>query len=252
MRASLDAVRATHPALCARHPRQTVYFSRCYLNRIPRATCSVDCTPRKCAAPAPPPPPLNARVHKTSNGPERCSLAWHPVFAARLWECTQGAPPPFRVVVRHPLSYLDLFNNALTGTVPAFSTSVDLDLSTNCFTNCTAYPDRAAACPCDAPSASPGEVAALVALYEATNGANWDDSTNWNTGDPCVQSWLGVSCSGRVPVNSITYVPREVVRALLSHAVSCVGDALRFFFPFLFWGCLRCVFVRLVCLAPLG
>jgi len=35
---------------------------------------------------------------------------------------------------------------------------------------------------------------ALVALYNSTNGDNWDDNTNWNSGDPCGNDWYGVVC----------------------------------------------------------
>ncbi len=39
------------------------------------------------------------------------------------------------------------------------------------------------------------ECQALVALYDSTDGDNWDDNTNWKqTGQPC--TWYGVSCSG--------------------------------------------------------
>lgn len=35
---------------------------------------------------------------------------------------------------------------------------------------------------------------ALVDLYNSTNGPGWTDSTNWLVGDPCVDSWYGVTC----------------------------------------------------------
>ena len=38
------------------------------------------------------------------------------------------------------------------------------------------------------------EKAALVALFEATDGYNWWISDNWMNGDPCMQSWYGVTC----------------------------------------------------------
>lgn len=37
---------------------------------------------------------------------------------------------------------------------------------------------------------------ALVSLYSATGGASWTTSTNWLTGDPCTNNWVGVLCSG--------------------------------------------------------
>jgi Leucine-rich repeat (LRR) protein len=40
------------------------------------------------------------------------------------------------------------------------------------------------------------ECQALVALYDSTNGENWEDNTGWNaTNSPC--SWYGVTCQGR-------------------------------------------------------
>ena len=39
------------------------------------------------------------------------------------------------------------------------------------------------------------ERAALVALYNATNGNNWTDSTNWGT-DEALDHWHGVTASG--------------------------------------------------------
>lgn len=35
---------------------------------------------------------------------------------------------------------------------------------------------------------------ALVALYNSTDGDNWNDNTNWLVGDPCDNNWYGVSC----------------------------------------------------------
>ncbi len=37
---------------------------------------------------------------------------------------------------------------------------------------------------------------ALMALYNATDGANWTDNTNWGVGDPCTNNWYGVGCNG--------------------------------------------------------
>ena len=38
-------------------------------------------------------------------------------------------------------------------------------------------------------------VASVTALYTATGGASWTASTNWLTGDPCSDSWMGVTCT---------------------------------------------------------
>ena len=40
------------------------------------------------------------------------------------------------------------------------------------------------------------QVESLEGLYNATNGDGWTDNTNWNTGDPCDNSWFGVVCTG--------------------------------------------------------
>ncbi|TGO03388.1 hypothetical protein PN36_06870 [Candidatus Thiomargarita nelsonii] len=40
------------------------------------------------------------------------------------------------------------------------------------------------------------ECQALIALYESTDGANWENNTGWNvTNTPC--SWNGVTCQGK-------------------------------------------------------
>ncbi len=36
---------------------------------------------------------------------------------------------------------------------------------------------------------------ALVALYEATDGPNWDDNTNWGS-NSSICTWYGVTCTG--------------------------------------------------------
>ena len=35
---------------------------------------------------------------------------------------------------------------------------------------------------------------ALVELYEATNGENWEFNSNWLIGDPCENQWYGIEC----------------------------------------------------------
>ena len=48
-------------------------------------------------------------------------------------------------------------------------------------------------------AASPAEIAALIALYDATDGDNWVNNTNWKNGmDPCdvAAKWYGVTCDG--------------------------------------------------------
>ncbi|GAB4343467.1 MAG: hypothetical protein Kow0089_19280 [Desulfobulbaceae bacterium] len=41
----------------------------------------------------------------------------------------------------------------------------------------------------------PTDQAALEALYNSTGGAGWTTSTNWLSGDPCTNSWFGVTCN---------------------------------------------------------
>lgn len=44
-----------------------------------------------------------------------------------------------------------------------------------------------------------GDKTAMEALYTATNGKYWANSTNWMNGDPCNDAWHGLYClSGRV------------------------------------------------------
>ena len=54
---------------------------------------------------------------------------------------------------------------------------------------------------CNPPSTTPdaGDLAVLTALYNATDGANWDDNTNWLSEQP-LQYWKGVTINseGRV------------------------------------------------------
>lgn len=45
---------------------------------------------------------------------------------------------------------------------------------------------------------------ALVALYDSMQGGAWTTSTGWPTGDPCVDSWYGITCSGGPDVHHVT------------------------------------------------
>ena len=58
---------------------------------------------------------------------------------------------------------------------------------------------------------------ALLALYDSTYGLLWVDNTNWGTGDPCTNSWYGVTCSDNKVVeldlskNQLReYIPAEI------------------------------------------
>ncbi len=37
---------------------------------------------------------------------------------------------------------------------------------------------------------------ALVDLYHTTSGSRWTSSDRWLNGDPCDDSWKGITCSG--------------------------------------------------------
>jgi hypothetical protein len=106
------------------------------------------------------------------------------------------------------------------GTVPSLlSVILNLNLSPNCFTDCTfngGTLQRQPWCsPCagpvsqsPAPSALPGvpsaQRVALQQLYSATRGQGWASSQGWLTGDPCVGAWYGVGCSS--DNHAVTYV----------------------------------------------
>ena len=42
--------------------------------------------------------------------------------------------------------------------------------------------------------ASAPELAALEEIFTTLAGADWTDDTNWLSGDPCLNSWSGVTC----------------------------------------------------------
>jgi hypothetical protein len=43
-------------------------------------------------------------------------------------------------------------------------------------------------------AAPPAEVAALMDLFESTQGKNWTSYDGWGNGDPCENYWEGVRC----------------------------------------------------------
>ncbi len=49
------------------------------------------------------------------------------------------------------------------------------------------------------------EKAALVALYNSTNGANWTDNTNWNSTQP-VSTWFGITVENIAGVDHVTRI----------------------------------------------
>lgn len=110
------------------------------------------------------------------------------------------------------LEWMALSNNRLTGPVPdlnALTKLMTLDLWGNqlCLSEKVSFPGSNAVVTAhlkslDLPTcsfAAPEERAALVALFETTNGANWKRKDNWLTESP-ISTWYGVStdASGRV------------------------------------------------------
>ena len=54
---------------------------------------------------------------------------------------------------------------------------------------------------------------ALEALYVSTSGDYWKSNRNWMSGDPCSDSWEGVTCSGST-VSSISLQDNGLVGTL--------------------------------------
>ena len=101
------------------------------------------------------------------------------------------------------LETLDLSHNRLSGSFPDLSALTNLkrwSLSGNQWPTSTPTPTPTAT---PTPSA---ERVALVALYAATNGANWKRSDNWLSDAP-LATWHGVTTdgSGRVVELNLTY-----------------------------------------------
>lgn len=86
---------------------------------------------------------------------------------------------------------------------------------------------------------NPNDVAALKALYTATNGPYWANRTRWMSGDPCADQWLGLYCdqdgyvldivlvynnlSGQVP-KELTLAKRLRQLILYDNAISSVAQ----------------------------
>ena len=112
------------------------------------------------------------------------------------------------------LEALFLSHNRLSGEIPKelgnLTNLGDMHFSNNQLTGCVPASLRSVAnndfaelglsfCDMFGPGIVAGNRAALVALYNATGGANWTDNTNWLTDAPLYQ-WYGVSAdpNGRV------------------------------------------------------
>ncbi|CAI2362792.1 unnamed protein product [Moneuplotes crassus] len=57
---------------------------------------------------------------------------------------------------------------------------------------------------------SAAEKQALVDLYTSTDGANWLVKTNWNTGDPCQNSWYGIMCNKYGQIIAINFFENKL------------------------------------------
>jgi len=62
---------------------------------------------------------------------------------------------------------------------------------------------------------------ALLALYNNTDGANWAENTNWTVGDPCTNSWFGVTCNGG---NTSVEILELLFNNLVGTLPSALGD----------------------------
>ena len=112
-----------------------------------------------------------------------------------------------------------------TGNQNHFSCPVP-QLSASCSKNltitCSATP------PSPPHAASTVAINALRTLYEATSGANWngnvDGNGNWLVGDPCINSWAGVTCNDAGDITTVYAccgpTASHVRRALRSCAVA--------------------------------
>ena len=115
-------------------------------------------------------------------------------------------PIPARFGDLASLQWLILRNNNLSGTIPDELENLDnlrsMILSGNGFSGCISedlwgVPDNdltdlgLPACGVEGTPVPTSDRSALVALYQATDGANWRSGGNWLTGMPIGQ-WLGV------------------------------------------------------------
>jgi len=58
------------------------------------------------------------------------------------------------------------------------------------------------------------EMDALRALYNSTNGDNWNRRWNWFEGNPCTNSWWGIACDDDANINSIIMPSNNLVGTL--------------------------------------
>jgi hypothetical protein len=123
-------------------------------------------------------------------------------------------------------STVSLSSNLLTGTLPAFRSSVTVDVTMTCVNNAANEP-RSASCPvATTSSTAAADIAALNSLFSALGGSQWTRKSGWGgTTDPCQGTWSGVGCANTNPAR-VTYVERvwllvvHVYHDIVSWAIS--------------------------------
>ena len=164
----------------------------------------------------------NSWTDSTNWGTDEPLDRWHGVRtddAGRVVELdlyvnnlTGSIPPELGALIN--LTRLEAANNKLTGPLPLSMTNLrrlsNLDIENSaglCASADAAFQEWLATVntftgdTCadgvepTAPDEDPQERAALMALYDATNGNNWTNSTNWGTDEP-VGHWHGVRTDG--------------------------------------------------------
>lgn len=64
---------------------------------------------------------------------------------------------------------------------------------------------------------------ALVALYNSTDGDNWDINYNWLKGDPCGNNWYGIICDlGDTTVYELDVSNNNLVKSLPNWGTSLI------------------------------
>ena len=163
-------------------------------------------------------------------------------------QLTGTLPPELGKLTR--LEFLDLGYNRLWGELPSSMTALtrlnslySLGNSGLCAPDNAEFQEWLEAIPsrsvwvitCNPPSTRPdaGDLAVLTALYNATDGANWDDNTNWLSEQP-LQYWKGVTINseGRVTqldlfLNQLSgNIPEELGNLISLERLSLGGNQL--------------------------